>query len=80
MARRRPRRLSLSAGLALKSTSSFKSGREKGDRALREAGLPESAVICDSEELPADDSELAVVATDDVVCFHDGELQARRRF
>ncbi len=36
-------------------------------------------VICDSEELPLDDSELAVVATDDTIFFHKDNSQAMRR-
>ncbi len=36
---------------------------------LTSTGLAEVNIICDSEELPADDSELVVVATDDCISF-----------
>ncbi len=46
---------------------------------LQSTGLPEDAIICGTEELPADDSELAVVATDDTLLFHKDLAAARRR-
>ncbi len=46
---------------------------------LLSTGLPEDAVICDAEELPAQDAELAVVATDDCLFFHRDKGQARSR-
>ena len=46
---------------------------------LLATGLDEAQVVCDHEELPADHSELAVVATDDVLFFHTDRAQGQRR-
>ena len=46
---------------------------------LRDSGLQESYVICDTDEVPSDDSELAVVATDDTIFFHREEKTAGER-
>ena len=42
-------------------------------------GLDPSCVICDHEELPADHSELVVVATDDVLFFRTDMIDGQRR-
>ncbi len=46
---------------------------------LLSTGFREEAIICDSEELPADTAELAVVATDDTIFFHRNEEVAMER-
>ena len=46
---------------------------------LVSTGLRPEAIICDSEELPQDTSELAVVATDDTIFFHREEKTAGER-
>ncbi len=46
---------------------------------LLSTGFPEEAVICDSEELPLNQEELAVIATDDTIFFHQQEDVARQR-
>ena len=46
---------------------------------LLATGLDPSCVVCDHEELPADHSELVVVATDDVLFFHTDVIDGQRR-
>ncbi len=46
---------------------------------LRSSGFPDAGVLCDAEETPADDEELAVVATDDTIFFHRDPATARAR-
>ena len=43
------------------------------------AGIEESCIICDSEELPGTMDELAVVATDDTIVLHTDASAAERR-
>ncbi len=46
---------------------------------VQRPGLPLEQVICDSEELPDQHSELAVVATDDVIFLHQNVAMVRPR-
>ena len=46
---------------------------------LRSSGFPDAGVLCDAEETPTDDEELAVVATDDTIFFHRDPAIARAR-
>jgi hypothetical protein len=46
---------------------------------LLQTGFPEAAIICDSEELPSDDAELAVIATDDTLFLHRDPIAAAAR-
>ena len=44
--------------------------------ALLSTGLPESHIVCDTAPFPADQSELAIVATDDVIFVHRDHAEA----
>ncbi len=46
---------------------------------LRSSGFPDSGVLCDAEEVPSDDEDSAVVATDDAIFFHRDPTVARAR-
>ena len=46
---------------------------------VKAAGINEDKIICDTEELPEDHNELAVVATDDIILIHTNARQALER-